>query len=250
MSFSSFIHRRFPWLGLLCVAGLLAGATVPAGAASAAGSGGPVKRIVEPGEFSALELRTQAPVEIRLGEVDQVEITGDDNLDDALELRLKDRSLSIRDTGDYRSSVVKIVVTLRQLQSLSAGGSTAVSLDGLKTRVLALQLGGSSAARLLNLQVHALSVTSAGSSSLRLSGSADLMALDLGGSADVDAAQLEARSIVASTGGSASAQVWARTQLTASAGGSSMLRYRGTPSTTVSVGKSARVAAIAGAASP
>lgn len=211
------------------------------GAGALQGTGEVVReaRTVEP--FRGLRLQTLARVVIRAGDRDAVEIQAEGNVLPLITTRVERGTLAVEDIKRFQSSNAEVIVTVRQLERLEAGGATAVVADGLSGPSLSLSAGAASAITLKALAVDQLRADLGGACVLKMSGTASRVALDMGGTAAVQAGDLEAKSVSIDAGGTAQAQVWATQSLRISAGGAAGVRYYGVSDASVQVGGVAQV---------
>lgn len=182
--------------------------------------------------FRALDLRTAAQVEVRLGERQSVEIEAEPSAAALVETQVSRGTLIVRDRETIRLSPmppVRVLIVAKRLDAVSVGSVTRLTLDKLQAAEFSLTLGGSSAAKLGDVDVKRLQVQTGGSSALTLSGRTGDLTVALGGSSSVEASALAAKTVSLSGGGSSKARVWASDILSASLSGASSARYFGQP---------------------
>ena len=194
------------------------------------GSGQVVQMQPELAPFSALEVSDAMVVELQQGQPPGVLIEGDDNLLPALDLRVQDGVLSVRQQRSFKPTRLRIVVTIWQLESIRVAGSGVVRGGGaLVAKRLDLRGGGSGVVNLGALTAERVDIKAGGSTVIKLAGQANAVDIAVGGSGVVEVSGLQARRVSVDGGGSGTAKVWAVDTLNGSVGGSSVLRYRGEP---------------------
>lgn len=208
------------------------------------GSGNAVTQRREVSEFSGVDLQTSTRVEIRQGERDAVEIQADDNVAPLIETEVREHTLHVTDAKRYQSSIARIVVTVRRLDRIAAGGVCKVTSDALIAPSLAIALGGASALQLNKVTAERIAAELGGTSALNMTGIVNDLALQLGGVANVKAGALNARRVTIDGGGAAQAVVTATESLAASLGGAAGVSYYGHPKTTFATGGAATTKAL------
>ncbi len=228
-------------LALLCLLSLQGAHALDFGLGALQGTGEVQReaRTVEP--FTGLKLQTLARVVIRPGERDAVEIQAEGNVLPLIDTRIERGTLVVEDTRRFKSSSAEVTITVRQLESLEAGGATAVVAEGLRGPALSINLGGVSALTLKAVAIDRLHASLGGASALKMNGSAGDLSLALGGTAAVQAAELEAGRVSVSGGGTAQARLWATQSLSISVGGAAGVRYYGVSNASVQTSGVAQV---------
>ncbi len=193
-----------------------------------------VTRTVNMDDIRAIGLSISANVTIRQGNSQQIEITGDEDIIDDLNLEEDNGSWDIKfkdKNSKHRNyDRLEIHVTMKELKALAIGGSGNIKgenkfdVDGK----LALAIGGSGN---IELDVDADEIASSvgGSGNMTLSGSADDMKISIGGSGDVHAIDLKVETCKVAIGGSGNVEIEVTENLVASIGGSGDIKYKGNP---------------------
>lgn len=254
-------HPAFatPALRSLMLAAVLAGGAAmpttamawPFGGETVQGSGSVTRqaRKVEP--FNGIALGVPGRLELRSGSVDSVTVETDDNVQALIETRVEDGLLRIRPAKrnlNLRTRNLKIVVTARQIERLSLGGSGTIDADVLRGKRLDLDIGGSGKMQIARLEGEIVSASVAGSGDLRASGGTlRELAVSIGGSGNVDLGQVAADSASVSVAGSGDATVWAKNDLRVNIAGSGDVGYYGDPKVGRSVAGSGEVRRIGNA---
>jgi hypothetical protein len=224
---------------------LLAALCLPLGAAAADAT---VSQVREVTAFQGLALSTRALVVIRQGGQDAVRVEAEEQAAPLISTVVERGTLVVKDLRDYKSTA-RVIVTVRDLRSLEAGGSVAAVAEGLNLAVLSLALGGSSNLILKAASVRKLDVALGGSSAVKADGQVDELSAALGGSSALHASALKTRVVSLTAGGSSQAVVWALKSMSATVGGSASVGYYSEASASVSSGSSATVRRL-GAAPP
>jgi len=232
------LHAVTLSLGLCALAAPLAPAHAsPAdwfsGGKSVQGSGKLQQQTREVGRFNGLALNLPGQVTLRLGERESVQIETDDNLLPLIDTVVENGTLRIRGSKrntSLRAKSLKIVVTTRQIERISVGGSGNVDARGLHGDKLRFDVGGSGNITAHELDSAALTIAIGGSGNVTASGKTQQLSASIGGSGEIEAGRLAANAAQISIGGSGTAEVWAREALSVSIGGSGEVRYYGDPS--------------------
>ncbi|SHN31511.1 Putative auto-transporter adhesin, head GIN domain [Duganella sacchari] len=202
------------------------------------GSGKIIKQNREVSHFNALSVGVSGDVEIRLGSTEGLSIETDDNIQQAIETVVENGTLRIRTAKNnlkLDTRTMKIVVTARNLDKLSIGGSGTVTADKLRGEKLTIDVGGSGAINIGQMESESVAIALGGSGSLKASGTTERLQVSIGGSGRVQVGQLQARDAVVSIGGSGQATVWAQKSLNLSVAGSGDINYYGDPQISKSI---------------
>lgn len=208
----------------------------------AVGSGRVTTQQHLPGPIQGVAVHDAMVVELRQDQSQAVQVEVDDNLQALVDLQVVDGVLQVRQTQPFKATRLRVQVSVWRLRQLSATGSGLLQATGLVAEHLRIAAAGSGRVRLNELTAETVRVQAGGSAWVGLTGRANDLALTLGGSAVLDGEALAALRVAATMGGSASARVWAQQRLTGGIAGSAMLRYRGTPESSLSTAGSAHVA--------
>ncbi len=181
-------------------------------------------------------------VELRQDQSQSVAVEVDDNLQALVDLQLVDGVLQVRQTRPFKATRLRVQVPVWRLRQLSVAGSGLLQATGLVAEKLQIAGAGAGRVRLNDLTAETLRVQAGGSALVGLTGRCNDLNVSLGGSAVFDGEDLAVLRVVAALGGAAQARVWAQQRLSGGVAGASMLRYRGSPETTVSTGGAAHVA--------
>ncbi|MEW7850295.1 head GIN domain-containing protein [Massilia aurea] len=251
-------YRSTPALRALMLAAALACAAAPPtamawpfGSEQVEGNGSVTRQARKVESFKGIAMGLPGRLELRSGSVDSVTVETDDNLQALIETQVEDGMLRIRPAKrnlNLRTRNLKIVVTARQIERLSLGGSGTIDADVLRGKRVDLDLGGSGKIQIARLDAETVSASVAGSGDLRADGGAvrDL-AVSISGSGDVDLGRIASDTARISVAGSGDATVWAKNEIRASIAGSGDVGYYGDPKVSRSVAGSGEVRRIGSA---
>ena len=223
----------------------------PFGGEQVEGSGSVTRQARKVDSFNGVALGLPGRLELRSGSVDSVTVETDDNLQALVETRVEDGMLRIRPVKrnlDLRTRNLKIVVTARQIERLSLGGSGTIDADVLRGKRLDVDVGGSGKIRIVRLDAETVAAKVAGSGDLRADGGTvrDL-SVSIGGSGSVDMGKVATDTARVSIAGSGDVTVWAKNDLRAKIAGSGDVGYYGAPTVSRSVAGSGEVRRIGNA---
>ena len=223
----------------------------PFGGEQVEGSGSVTRQARKVDSFNGIALGLPGRLELRSGSVDSVTVETDDNLQALVETRVEDGMLRIRPVKrnlDLRTRNLKIVVTARQIERLSLGGSGTIDADVLRGKRLDVDVGGSGKIQIARLDAETVAAKVAGSGDLRADGGTvrDL-SVSIGGSGSVDMGKVATDTARVSIAGSGDVTVWAKNDLRAKIAGSGDVGYYGDPTVSRSVAGSGEVRRIGNA---
>jgi hypothetical protein len=225
-------HRR------LVLAACLASATAVAFAfeRTAHGSGRIVSEKRAAGGFDRVAVAGEFDVELHQGQVEGVELAGDDDLLALVETRVVEgsggaRTLKIAPRPDVDlvpTQRIRVRVDLVRITSVHLAGSSRVSAAGLRVDKLAVSMGGSGGLTLTGLDAQSLSFSLGGSGRVNADGRTKAAILSVAGSGRVALSGLVADDVSIDIAGSGSAEVQANQRLRVSIAGSGHVKYTGT----------------------
>ena len=247
-----------PVLRSLLLAAALVGAAAPASAGlwpfqgeHVEGSGSIKRQARQVQHFTGVALELPGRLELRTGSAEGVTVEADDNLLPLIETVVEDGTLKVRPSKrnlNLRSRNMKIVVTARQVDRLSLGGSGTIDADALRGQRLQFDLGGSGKINVRNIEGESVSVTLGGSGEFRADGgTARKLSVSIGGSGDVDLGKVQTNDASISVGGSGDVTVWAKDALSLTIAGSGDVNYYGDPRVSKSIAGSGDARRLAGA---
>jgi hypothetical protein len=197
------------------------------------GSGNIQKQTRNLNHFTGVSLGLPATMELRIGNTESIVIETDDNLLPHIESVIENGTLKIRPAKrntNLHTRSLRIIVSAKEIDRISLGGSGTIQSDPLKARKLQLDVGGSGSINIKNIEADSISVSVGGSGDLKAGGgNASNVSVSIGGSGDVQLGQVKARDVSVSVGGSGEATVWATGDLSVSIAGSGDVNYYGDP---------------------
>jgi len=195
-------------------------------------------------DFKAISLSLPATVELRQGTTEGLTIETDDNLLPLIETIVESGTLKLRpvDKGtNCKTKILKIVINLKNIDTLSVAGSGDFLAASLKAVSLKVSVAGSGDVRIKSLTTDFLKISIAGSGDLTAGGKAAVVEASIAGSGNVRTDKLEAKNVKISVAGSGDAVVWATETLKLSIAGSGDIKYYGDAQVTKSIAGSGSV---------
>lgn len=203
------------------------------------GSGTIKKQARELAHFNGVALSLPGNMELRIGNTEGITIETDDNLLPLIETVIENGTLKIRPTKrntNLQAHTLKIVLSAKDVERLSLGGSGSIDSDALRGNKLQFDLGGSGSIRLKGMEGDAVAITVGGSGNFKSGGGkAGSLSVSIGGSGDVDVSQVQVSDASVSVAGSGTANVWATSGLSVTIAGSGDVNYYGDPKVSRSV---------------
>lgn len=242
--------KKFNLLLILLLFGLL-NAHAQWGRNTIKGSGKLATKTVNTSDYDVVQLNGSIDVELVIGNEGTIKISGDDNLIDYVEVKVNGDRLNIqtKDNFSYMTKrSLKVIVPVKSISEVSLNGSgdiytdnrlvlknIAINLQGsgdinmdLEAPIVRINLNGSGD---IDLDVEAAVIDSKlrGSGDIVLTGSTDKLGVSVNGSGDFSGFRLATNDADVSVQGSGDAQVIAKEQIKAIAGGSGDVVYKGDP---------------------
>ncbi len=160
--------------------------------------------------FSEIELTGAARLEITIGILQPITLTGDENVLPLIKTEVADGKLTISPTLPYITQTPLVIqITVPDVSKLTITGGGSVYLTGLANA--------------------ALSVLVTGAGDLDLAGETDKLTIGITGAGQVDALALAAKEAIVSVTGAGSASVQASETLNVLIEGVGIVRYSGSP---------------------
>ncbi|HVO18195.1 MAG TPA: head GIN domain-containing protein [Anaeromyxobacter sp.] len=158
------------------------------------GDGNKVTQARSPGDFDAVRLEGPLEAEVEVGRPPSAAVTIDANLQEAVEVRVEDRTLvvSVRRGVSYRGAG-KVEIGAPRLTAFTLRGSGEARIEGSSGGDLRLSLEGSGDLRWSGGAARVLEAEVEGSGDMELGGTAEELHLSLDGSGEVHARGLVAR---------------------------------------------------------
>lgn len=194
--------------------------------------------------FSAIRLNCDADVEYTQDSVFRVEVTGQPNVLEVLDIKVVGKELKIdynRDVWSHKN--VKMVVHSPQITAMTISGSGHIRSDGIvNSDHLDLNISGSGNITLWQVDGQNLSATISGSGNTEiLGGKVANTTFQVSGSGNINAEYLESQRNTSRISGSGNITVNASEEINVTISGSGDLRYRGTASVNATVSGSGKI---------
>lgn len=197
------------------------------------GNGSVKKQVREVSKFNGVSFGLPGSMEVRLGQTEGVTVEADDNLLPMIETVVENGTLKVRPIKKHLSldsRQIKIVVTAKEVDTLSQGGSGTIESDALKGQKLTFAIGGSGTINVKGIEAERVSVAIGGSGNFKVgSGWANKVSISIGGSGDVQLGDVKAGDVSVSVAGSGQSTVWAKDSLSYTIAGSGDINYYGDP---------------------
>lgn len=192
--------------------------------------------------FDRVALAGAFEVELRQGNAEGVELTGDDNLLALVETRVEgaagSRTLKIAARPEVAlepSQPIRIRVDLQQLVAIDLAGASKLTATGLHVGKLAVAIGGSGGLTLAALDAERLALSLGGSGRAGADGRSKSASLSIAGSGQGALAGLAVDDMAINIAGSGSAEVQANQRLRISIAGSGRVKHTGAAVPSVSI---------------
>ena len=209
-------------LGLALLAGL-----PPASAQT------PEGRTYTPGNFDAVEISGSADVRFTQGPNDQVFVRGDDEVQRAVLLEVRNGRLRIDQGGAWRfwdANRVRVEVQARDLSRVTiSGAGDFVAPAPVRAERLVVNISGAGSARFERLDARALSFQITGKGDGQVAGTAKELLVKISGHGEFRGEDLRSELCEVQVSGVGNARVWSVDQLRLSVAGVGKIDYWGTP---------------------
>jgi len=209
-------------LGLALLAGL-----PPASAQT------PEGRTYTPGNFDAVEISGSADVRFTQGPNDQVFVRGDDEVQRAVLLEVRNGRLRIDQGGAWRfwdSNRVRVEVQARDLSRVTiSGAGDFMAPAPVRADRLVVSISGAGSARFERLDARALSFQITGKGDGQVAGTAKELLVKISGHGEFRGEDLRSELCEVQVSGVGNARVWSVDQLRLSVAGVGKIDYWGTP---------------------
>jgi hypothetical protein len=193
-------------------AGLL-GCALLLAACSGSAEGPPVTQTRDVGEFSAVELRGSATLDVLVGTAASVTLVGDTRTLEKFTTRVQDGTLLVEQKSGWmwftNGGDLQARITVPALRALTLNGAGNVSINGLA--------GGE------------LVVTLQGAGNVEATGSLDALVAVMNGAGNMNFTRVTARDVTATTNGAGNLDVSASGKLVATVNGVGSINYAGKP---------------------
>ena len=193
-------------------------------------------------EFNSIKLSGSGKVYISQGEVQEVQVEGQQNMIDNLNLRIRDGHWDIRFLDCTRSHKELIFyITVPEINALEISGSgDIIGENMLITDNMDIEISGSGKVS-ADVTANSLSMRIDGSGDIWLAGESEFADLRISGSGNLNAYDLEVDTYDIRITGSGGAKVTALEALDVNITGSGSVSYQGTPTINSSITGSGKV---------
>ena len=209
-------------LGLALLAGL-----PPASAQT------PEGRTYTPGNFDAVEISGSADVRFTQGPNDQVFVRGDDEVQRAVLLEVRNGRLRIDQGGAWRfwdSNRVRVEVQARDLSRVTiSGAGDFVAPAPVRAERLVVNISGAGSARFERLDARALSFQITGKGDGQVAGTAKELLVKISGHGEFRGEDLRSELCEVQVSGVGNARIWTVEQLRLAVAGIGKIDYWGKP---------------------
>lgn len=199
------------------------------------------RQVTEP--FTAIKTKAGMNVILTQGEETQIQVETDSNLQEIIETKIEDGTLTVRPTSSIRKSkTMKVYVTCPMIEHLNASsGSRLQSTETIKSQYLTAKV---SSGATMNIQVLSedLQLDASSGSNLHVSGKAVNLSVDSSSGSTIKAKELESISTTAKASSGSSLTVGiVKETLEAKASSGANINYSGDPSVSANSSSSGRV---------
>lgn len=187
-------------------------------------------------EFAGLTINGAFEVELTQGQGYGLQVITDENLQDFVEVEVKDGTLTIGTRQELSApSSLKLLIRSDIFAALELNGAINLSsTTPLFGKRLTLTLNGASAVEVA-LAYEKVETVITGAASLVLAGEVGTISHDISGAGSIQAFDLLADTVRVDIGGAGAAQVHARQRLQANLSGMGSITYRGAPEVTQNI---------------
>lgn len=196
------------------------------------GSGNVTTKTITTEAYDAIEAVGSMDIHLKKGTEGQISVTTDDNLQEYVEIEVKNNKLIIRNKKNCNISTKKgihITVPFEDISKVTLTGSGDIETkDVITTNEFSASLFGSGDLRLA-VKSPKVQVVISGSGDVTMSGSTSNLAVELSGSGDFRGFDIESQATNVSISGSGDAKVVAKKNLVARVSGSGDIVYKGNP---------------------
>lgn len=224
----------------LALAALLAGCSLPLGDLDEViGSGDEVTEDRDVSGFEAVRLEGVGAVAVTEGDGFSVEVAADDNLLDRITTEVEAGTLVIgveRGFTIVPRAGVTVTVVLPELTGLGVSGAGDVDAGPIEAEAFEIGVSGAGSVTIDELVAGELDVSLSGVGGVRIDGGevAD-QSVTLSGVGDYSAPGMMSETADVANSGVGSIEVWSTDRLVADISGTGDVRYRGSPTTEVSI---------------
>ncbi len=191
--------------------------------------------------FSGIILNIDANIKLKQGDKQSVEVEGQENILDILQLKVRNHILDIDFDECVNHDDINIFITIPDIDFLSIHGSgNIVGQNVFDIKDIELKISGSGD---MDLGIEANDVVGkiSGSGTMKLDGDMDFLNFKISGSGDLEAFDLKSIDANIKITGSGDIEVYAKDNLDVSISGSGDVYYKGHPKLDISITGSGKV---------
>lgn len=196
------------------------------------GSGNLGSRAEQAPGVRGVALSVPGTLVIEVGREAPLQIEGDDNIVEAMQVERHGDQLKIRaprNTNLHTNRPLRLTLGVASLEDVSVAGSGSIEAANIHAGSFDASVAGSGSMVLRNLDARSVDVSIAGSGDITIDGQADELDLSIAGSGDADVSRLQVGYAEISIAGSGDALVNVSNHISASIVGSGDVRYTGNP---------------------
>lgn len=187
--------------------------------------------------FQAIEVDYPAQVFITQGASESVKLEADDDFLPGLQTVVRGNRLEISYKAGSGKRInptkpVKIIIVVKDLQTVNFESAGELSIDRLKTDKLDISISGAGNLKLNDITTTNLSVDLSGAGSATVSGVADNLNVVISGFGSFTGKDLHSQNADVNLSGAGSATVWVDNRLNAQISGAGSVNYYGLPDVT------------------
>jgi hypothetical protein len=202
---------------------------------SVRGSGVVVSQNRQVADFNSIEINYPAEITIQQGNPTSLTVEGEDNFLPQLETRVSGSTLTIDNSEpDWNkrvnpTSLVKIHITLNDLQRVDFPSAGSLLVENFQAEALKIFIDGAGTVTLSNLTAHNLTVNLSGAGTIKTSGTVDSLNTDISGVGSFQGSDLASQAADINLSGAGSATVWVKNTLNIDISGVGSVNYYGSP---------------------
>ena len=188
--------------------------------------------------FTRIDMRTAAKVVLTIGDVEEVTVTADDNLQTLIRTTVENGWLVIDnpDNQNYKPSTpIAVEITIPVLSEITLSGAGDIIASSVDTDSLVVNLRGAGNITITGLNAASLAVNINGAGDLLMTGRVNEQVVTISGAGDYQAAELSSTDAVITVSGAGNAFVSVNGTLGANISGAGDITYGGSPTVTQNI---------------
>lgn len=185
------------------------------------------------GSFDSIEVGGSAVVRFAQGSRDEVIVEGDDAMQKAVELEVRNGTLNIHRGGAWKfwnARRLQLLVTARTLKRVTISGAADLHAPSpVNADKLSIDISGAGSARFDQLKAEQLIFQVSGAGDGQIAGEAKVLSVRIAGKSNFNGGKLASERARVSISGVGNVEVWAAQQLDISVAGIGTVDYWGAP---------------------